>query len=166
VGAGLGSAAPQLLCRLLSNSGQPRGAPPGSEPGLGQQWRPALRGSPCPPCVLAGDGGRRPPSFGFTTLEHLQVFGAREELWLVRRLEGLGGLHQPHRENSSRPAQHTPVWELADSWAPAASAEPESAFQSHGGKGGIPLKEKGPQVPAPAGTVFVILLLKQVQTQD
>ena len=36
-GAGLGSAAPQLLCRLLSNSGQPRGAPPGSEPGLGQQ---------------------------------------------------------------------------------------------------------------------------------
>ena len=31
-----------------------------------------------------------PPSFGFTTLEHLWVFGAHEELWLV------GGFHQPH----------------------------------------------------------------------
>lgn len=57
-----------------------------------------------------------------------------------------------------------PFWELADPCAPAASAELEPAFQSRASEGCVPLKEKGPQVPALAGIVFVILSLKHVQT--
>lgn len=63
-------------------------------------------------CARQG-GGPRPPSFGFTTLEPLWVFGAREELWLVKPLEGWGALTSP-TEKTAVALPSAPFWELAD----------------------------------------------------